>query len=109
MVNSSALLRWRKPTMTTYCLITKRGNELAGLQPVRGSKIDDVINFTFGVLTERTNSNPMMFAALGVEWVLEEGLRDLRELDTPAGREIGRWKMVGSLADPDLKWFGASE
>lgn len=94
--------------MTTYCLITKRGADLAGFQPVKGGKLDDVINFTFGVLTERTKADPMMFAALGVEWVLEEGLRDLQDLDKPAGRELGRWKMVGSLADPDLKWFGAS-
>lgn len=94
--------------MTTYCLITKRGDDLAGFQPVQGGKPEDVINFTFGVLTERIKSDPMMFAVLGVEWVLEEGWRDVQDLDTPAGREIGRWKMVGSLADPDLKWFGAS-
>jgi hypothetical protein len=93
-------------TMTTYCLITKRSDTLAGFQPVLGERAEDVINFTFGLLTERTKSDPTLFAALGVEWVLEEGLRDLNDLDTPAGREIGRWKMVGSLADPDLKWFG---
>lgn len=94
--------------MATYCLITMRGEDLAGLQPVRGSKVEDVINFSFGVLTERIKSDPMMFAALNVEWVLEEGLRDLQNLDTPAGREVGRWKMVGSQAEPDLKWIGAA-
>lgn len=94
--------------MTTYCLITKRADTLAGFQPVNGSRVEDVINFTFGLLVERTQSDPMLFAALDVEWILEEGLRDLEDLDTPAGREIGRWKMVGSLADPDLKWFGAN-
>ena len=94
--------------MTTYCLITVRGDELAGFQPVRGSKVEDVINFTFGVLSERTKHDPTMFAALGVEWVLERGLRDLEDMDTPAGPEIGRWKLVGSMADPDLKWFGAA-
>ncbi len=94
--------------MTTYCLITKHSDTLAGFQPVKGSRVEDVINFTFGILVERTKADPMLFATLGVEWILEEGLRDLNDLDPPAGREIGRWKMVGSLADPDLKWFGAT-
>ena len=94
--------------MTTYCLITKRGDELAGFQPVRGSKVEDVIHFTFGVLSERTKHDAMMFAALGIEWVVECGLRDLEDLNTPAGPEVGRWKMVGDVADPDLKGFGAA-
>lgn len=94
--------------MTNYCLITMREDQIAGLQPIRGGKVEDVINFTFGVLTERTKSDATMFAALGVEWIVEEGLRNLEDLDKPAGSEVGRWKMVGSRADPDLKWFGQS-
>ena len=94
--------------MTTYCLITVRDNELAGFQPIIGTEEQDAIMFTFGVLSERTRADPKMFAALGVEWILEMGLRDLKDLNASAGPEVGRWKLVGNTEDPDLKWFGAS-
>lgn len=70
--------------MTTYSLITVRDDKLAGIQPIRGSKLEDVINFTFGVLSERTESDAAMFAALGVEWVLEK-CRDDRRAHEPRG------------------------
>lgn len=94
--------------MTTYCLITKRGDELAGFQPIVGSNVQDAIMFTFGVLTERTRNDATMFAAIGVEWVLEEGLRNLEDVGTPAGPEIGRWKLIDGENGPDLKWIDAS-
>lgn len=92
--------------MTTYCLITVRGEELAGFQPIVGSQEQDAIMFSFGLLAERTRNDATTFAALGVEWVLEKGLRDLEDIETPAGSEVGRWKLVGSVLDPNLKWFG---
>ena len=91
--------------MTTYCLITVRGGELAGFQPIVGSREQDAVIFSFGMLTERTRNHTRTLASVGVEWVLEEGVREMEALDKPAGRQIGRWKLVGGRVDADLRWF----
>lgn len=95
--------------MKTFSLVTIRESEVAGLQPIVGGEERDAISFTFGVLTERITGRGAMFYQLGVEWLLEEGVRTPQEIDLPAGRELGRWKLTGDEADPDLKWVSAQE
>ena len=91
--------------MKTFSLITVRGRKIAGLQPIVGGEEGGAIAFSFGMLTERIAGHGEMFHHLGVEWLLEEGVRLPHEIDLPAGREIGRWKLTGSASDPDLAWF----